>query len=83
MVKRKKQEKEKKFGRNEKQWGCGSVGRNVTGMQEGSPGVEPKHLIKPGTVVHPNNTTTQETWAGGSDILGHIQLANSKLGWVT
>lgn len=48
------------------------------------PGFEPKSklFIKPGTVMHPDNAT-QETQAAGSDVLGHIQLANSKTAWVT
>lgn len=50
----------------------------------GSPGFDPKpkHLTKPGVVVHPN-ATTQETQAADSKVLGHTQLAKSKPAWVT
>lgn len=57
MVKKKKKkehEKGKEFGRNEKQWGCGCW-QDVPGFDAGSPGFDPKpkHLTKPGVVVHP------------------------------
>lgn len=50
---------------------CGSAGRLVLASKK--PRFDPRHLIKPGTVVHSPDASTQETQAVGSVVLGHLR----------